>query len=90
MGLLLYAVLLFFGARGMALKRGAVFCLVTAAILTVLAIGAIDDFPSCEGIGCNPSVGTLALAFLTNLALSFASFGFGAASKRLVARFKKA
>ena len=89
MGLLLYAILLFFGARGMALRRGAVFCLFTAALLTVLVIGAIDDLPSCEGVGCNPSVGTLALAFLTNLALSFASFGVGAASKRLLARFKK-
>lgn len=90
MGLLLYAVLFFFGARGMLLKRASVFCVVTAALLTVLAIAAIDDLPSCEGIGCDRSASTLAVAFLTNLALAFGSFGLGVCSSRLMAKFKRA
>ena len=89
MGLLLYAILLFFGARGMPPKRGAAYCLVTAALLTFLAIGAVDDMPSCDGIGCDQSVSTWVLAFLTNLTLSFASFGVGAGGKRLWVQFTK-
>ena len=90
MGLLLYAVLLFFGARGMRPKRASMYCLVTAALLTILAIAAIDDLPPCEGIGCDRSASTLAVAFLTNLALAFGSFGVGRASRLLFARFKRA
>ena len=90
MGLLLYAVLLFFGARGMQLKRASTYCLVTAVLLTVLAVAAIDDLPSCEGLGCDRSASTLAIAFLTNLALAFGSFGIGAVSRRLLVRFKRA
>jgi hypothetical protein len=90
MGLLLYAVLLFFGARGMPLKRAAMFCLVTAALLTILAIAAIDDLPTCEGVGCDRSAGTLAAAFLTNLALAFGSFGIGALGRLALSKFKRA
>ena len=90
MGLLLYAVLFFFGVRGMLLKRASAYCLVTAALLTVLAIAAIDDLPPCEGIGCDQSASTLAVVFLTNLALAFGSFGIGAGSRRLIAKFKRA
>ena len=82
MGLLLYAILFFFGVRGMSLKRASADCLVTAALLTVLAIAAIDDLPPCEGIACDRSASTLAVAFLTNFALAFGSFGIGAGGKQ--------
>ena len=90
MGLLLYAILFFFGVRGMLLKRASAYCLITAALLTGLAIAAIDDLPSCEGIGCDQSAGTLAMAFLTNLALAFGCYGIGSGSRRLRAKFKRA
>jgi len=90
MGLLLYAVLFFFGARGMRPKRASIYCFVTAVLLTILAIAAIENLPSCEGIGCDRSVSTLAVAFLTNLALAFGAFGIGAASRLLFSKFTRA
>ena len=42
MGLLLYALLILFGVRGMPLKRAKALCLITAMILTALGIGAVQ------------------------------------------------
>lgn len=89
MGLLLYSILLFFGARGMPLKRATPYCLASAALLTVLAIGAVDDLPMCSDFLCN-DLSSLALALLINLALSFGSFGLGSVGKRLFGQSKGA
>jgi hypothetical protein len=89
-GLVLYAVLLFFGLRGMSLRQAAAFCLLTALLLTLLSVGAMDDQPACQGLGCKPSLTGLALAFFMTLALALLSFGCGAAIRRLIDRTKKA
>ena len=89
MGLLLSAILLFFGARGMPLKRAAPYCLASTGILTVLAIGAVDDLPKCDDFLCN-DLSSMVLALLINLALSFGSFGLGSVGRRLFGQSKRA
>lgn len=89
MGLLLFAILLFFGARGMPLKRATPYCLASAGMQTVLAISAVDDLPRCDDFLCN-DLSSMALALLINLALSFGSFGLGLVGRRLFVRSKRA
>jgi hypothetical protein len=87
MGLVLYPLLILFGIRGMSFKHAALFCLLTAVILTILSIGAIEDMPGCSGLSCQlPAIsGTL---FMT-LAIAFGCFGFGAVVRRLSAKPKR-
>ena len=89
-GLVLYAVLLFFGLRGMSVRQAAAYCLLTALLLTLLSVGAMDDQARCEGLGCKPSLPNLFLAFFMALALAFLSFGCGAAIRRLLNRTNRA
>ena len=84
MGLVLYAVLVFIGLRGVPVRQALPCCLLTALLLTVLSLAAMNDLPACHGPGCTPSLPSLALAFLTTLALALLSYGCGVAVQRLV------
>jgi hypothetical protein len=88
MGLVLYAVLILFGIRGMPFKRAAFFCVVTAAILTALAIGGINDLPGCNGVSCPTAIPTLAETFLLTIAIAFGCFGAGFVAHWLMRRAK--
>jgi hypothetical protein len=83
MGLILYAVLIFFGARGMPFKHASAFCIVTAAILTALSVGAMENQPACDGLGCDLSLATIAFLAATNSAVAFASYGVGFGGRQL-------
>ena len=84
MGLVLYALLIFFGIRGMPFKHAGVLCVVTAATLTFLGVGAIDDMPGCRGLRCQGALPMIAGTFLFTLAIAGACFGAGAAARRLM------
>jgi hypothetical protein len=84
MGLVLYALLILFGIRGMPVRRAAVFCVVTAAILTVVGVGGLSDLPGCSGVRCRPPVPTIAETFLITVVIAFACFGLGFATHRLM------
>lgn len=71
MGLVLYALLFLFGIRGMPFRRAAVFCSVSAAILTVLGIGGISDLPGCDRLSCPQAVPTIAETLLITTAIAF-------------------
>jgi hypothetical protein len=88
-GLILYAVLVFFGLRGMPVKQVLSYFLLTALLGTILGVAAIDEQPACEGLGCTPSLPSVALAFLTFFVVALLSYGFGAAVHTLVARWKR-
>jgi hypothetical protein len=84
MGLVLYAILILFGARGMPLRRAIWFCLLTAVLLTTLGLGAIDS-DIAQGRTFE-TFATLALVFPMTLAVALLSFGCGVAAKKLLAR----
>lgn len=83
MGLVLYSILFFFGARGVPVRTGLAYCLATAAILTPPGLAAIDDMPPCLGTGCNYSPPTLAAVGVLTVIMALASFGAGIAARRL-------
>ena len=89
MGLILYSILIFLGARGIPAKAGLGYCFATAAILMPFALAAIDDVPTCEGVGCDYSLLTVGVVGISQLALAFASFGAGVGSRWLVIKAKK-
>ena len=88
MGLLLYAVLILFGIRGMPLNKAAVFCLATAAILTPLGMAALTDLPGYSGLQFRTAILMAGPTFLLSLAMAFGCFGIGVALRRLVPRPK--
>lgn len=82
MGLILFAVLILLGARGMSLRKAMAFCVVTAAILTLLGISII--IPGCDGLRCVlPALGA---TFAATLAIAFGCFGIGIAARRVLVR----
>jgi hypothetical protein len=87
MGLVLYAVLVFFGLRGKPLRQAAPYCLVTALLLTVLGQGAVGE-QSCAGVLCSRLVSSAGVLAMT-LALGFLSFGIGAAVHGLLNRVRR-
>jgi len=84
MGLILYAALILFGVRGMPLNKAAVFCLVTAAILTPLGMAALTDLPGYSGLRFGTAILMTGPLFLFTVAIAFGCFGIGAAVRRLV------
>lgn len=88
MGLVLYALLILFGIRSMPFKHAAFFCLITAAILSLLGVGAIGDLPGCSGLRCQEALPAIAGTFLIALTIAFACFGLGAGARCLVAKVK--
>ena len=88
MGLVLYALLILFGIRGMPIRRAAVFCSVTAAILTMLGVGGKSDLPGCSGLRCRQAVPMIGETFLMTTAIAFACFGLGFATHRLMSQSK--
>ena len=89
MGLVLYAILFFLGARGVRVRAGLAYCLATAALLMPFSLAAIDDMPSCDGVGCDYSAPTLALIGLTQAILALASYGAGVGARRLSSLIRK-
>jgi hypothetical protein len=89
-GLVLFALLVFFGLRRTPVRQAAAYCLLTALLLTLLSVGAMDGQPGCHGLGCKPTLSGLAVAFVMARALAFLSFGFGTAIRRFIDRTKKA
>ena len=92
MGLILYAVLMFYGFRGVPLKRGSTCCVITAALLTPLGIAGSDSWPTCNGWWCYTSVtvGIITLTFLMTLAFAFASLAVGYGGRKLIAHLNRA
>ena len=85
MGLILFAVLIFLGLRGTRIRQAAVYCVTTAALLTAIGVGALND-RACTPFGCAPSTAKLAIAFMAMLGLAFLCFGLGAGVRRLFGR----
>jgi len=76
MGLVLFAILIFVGFRGAPLKRAAIYCVITAALLTLISIAAMRD-PLCRVTDCSFSAPNVATVFAATLAGSFLCFGIG-------------
>ena len=87
MGLVLYSILMFFGARGMPLRRAIWFCLLTAGLLTALGLGAMES-DIVQG-RIYAVLGTLALIFPITFTVALLSFGCGAAAKKLSTRLRR-
>ena len=87
MGLVLYAVLVFFGARGMSIRRAIWFCLFTAALLTLLGFGAMGEASVGRRLSYGP-LATMALVFPTMLVIALLCFGCGAAARRVLAKLR--
>ena len=85
MGLILFACLILAGFRRVPIRRAATYCIITAVVLTVISIGAMDD-PLCYVTGCSFSVPHLALVFVGMLALGAFCTACGAGVRRLVHR----
>lgn len=85
MGLVLYAILVLFGARGMHVRRAVIYLFVTAVLLTILGLGGLESLPSCSGFGCR-SAASAAMVFITALAVGAVCFGAGAAARKLFTR----
>jgi len=83
MGLVLFSILFFFGARGVPVRAGLAYSLATAAILTPIGLAAIDDMPPCAGIGCDASAPALAIVGAMTIMMALASFGAGLAARSL-------
>jgi hypothetical protein len=83
MGLILFACLIFAGFRGAPIRRAATYCIITAVVLTIISIGAMDD-PLCYVTGCSFSIPHLALVFVATVALGVLCIACGAGIRRLV------
>ena len=88
--IVLCAILLFVGLRGVPVRQAIAYCLITALLLTLSSVGAMDDQPACEGLGCSPSPSGIAFAFCATLALAFICYGAGIAVRWLFGWFKRA
>jgi hypothetical protein len=87
MGLVLYAVLILFGARGMPIRRAVWYCLFTAALLTLLGFGAMGEAAAGQSLSYGP-LATMALVFPTTLVIALLCFGSGAAARRVLGKLR--
>ena len=84
MGLVLFSVMLFFGAIGKPPRAALSFLLVTAVILTILSFGGISESRICDSGGC--TLLSAAAIFIINLIVGTALYGAG---RFLFARYRK-
>lgn len=87
MGLILFAILIFVGFRGVPLRRAATYCLITAAVLTLISIAAMED-PLCQVTDCSFTEPNVVIVFVATLVVAILCIGFGLGVRRLIARSK--
>jgi hypothetical protein len=87
MGLILYAILIFLGFRGTAVRRAAAYCFITAIVVTLISIAAMAD-PLCRVTDCSFSAPNVATVFAATLVFGFLCFGIGLGLRTLIVRLK--